>query len=54
MEVASVASSVFKIPPKVPVPEPAKFPTTSIKVAVSSISSVAAISYTVALAPCMN
>ena len=47
-------SSVFKIPAKVPVPEPAKFPTTSINVAVNSISSVAAISNTVPLAPCMN
>ena len=41
-------------PVEIIVPELVKLPTTSINVAVSSISSVAAISRTVALAPCMN
>jgi len=47
----TVAEPNTKFPEIVVVPETAKFPTTSISVAVNSISSVAAISNTVALAP---
>ena len=50
----TVAEPNTKFPEIVVVPETAKFPTTSISVAVNSISSVAAISNTVALAPCIN